>query len=321
MLARASGSIIDLRWRATEKSFKFPLMDDILLAEALRSRDPGALAAVYDAYAVQLYAFCWSRLLDQEAAQVALRDAFIVAEAHIGRLRDAGSLAPWLYAIARLECAHGSRPADGRPDLVVARHDQDDVDQRLVAWRALRSLSTQARDALELRLRHRLSLPGLAAVLELPHRRVKTVLEDAEEDLRLALSAEILARLGPHGCPGRGAVLAERVGGVLDPSVRAKLLAHAGECHICRAHAPTVTFSPAKILGLSPYARPSASLRVRVMNFFTDPELVGYRLFIASRRAEFTAAGFPVQSRCMTVSAGFFGMPFRSRPMNRNMIT
>lgn len=295
-------------------------MDDSLLVEALRSRDPDASAAVYDAYAARLYAYCWFRLLDQDAAQAALCDALIVAEAHIGRLRGVEDFLPWLYAIARLECAHRSSLAGTRPDLEIARHDQEDVDRRLIAWRALRSLSPQAFEALELRLRHRLSFRGLAAVLELPRRRAKVLFEDAEEDLRLALAAEILARLGPHGCVGRGAVLAERIGGELDVNVRPKLVAHAKGCAVCGRHAPTKAFSAAKILGLSPYARPPASLRVRVMNFFTDPEMRGYRLFVATRTTEFTAAGFPVQSRRMPVSSGFLGMTFRGIPSGGNMI-
>ncbi|MEO3785567.1 sigma-70 family RNA polymerase sigma factor [Actinocorallia sp. B10E7] len=295
-------------------------MEDGLLVEALRSRDPGAPAAVYDAYAARLYAYCWFHLLHQDAAQSALRDTLIVAEARIGRLRDPSALAPWLYTIARVECSHRAKLTDGSPDLAIARHDQDDADRRTVAWRALRSLPPQAHEALELRMRHHLSLPGLAAVLGVSRRRIRVLLRDAEEDLRLALTVEILARLGPHGCRGRGGVLAERVAGGLDPNVRAKLLAHAGECALCESHVPSKAFSPAKILGLSPYARPPASLRVRVMNCFTDPELQGYRLFVATRNTEFTAAGFPGRSRGMPASAGFFGMVLRNLRPSRNMI-
>ncbi|WP_344448747.1 sigma-70 family RNA polymerase sigma factor [Actinocorallia aurantiaca] len=295
-------------------------MEDVLLVEALRSRDPGAPAAVYDAYAARLYAYCWFHLLHQDAAQAALRDTLIVAEAQIGRLRDPADVLPWLYAIAGVECSHRAGLTDGGPDLAVARHDQDDVDRRMIAWRALRSLSRRAHEALELRLRHQLSLPGLASVLGLSRRGAKTLLQNAEEDLALALTVEILARLGPHGCRGRGDVLAERVAGELDPSVRARLLAHAGECALCESYAPSRTFSPAKVLGLSPYAHPPASLRVRVMNCFTDPELQGYRLFVATRNTEFTAAGFPRRPCDMPVSAGFFRRVLRNVPPSRNMI-
>jgi hypothetical protein len=79
-------------------------MNDHLLVEALRGRDVGAPAAMYAAYADRLYAYCWFQLRERDAAQVALRDAFVVAEAHIGKLRDPDRFGPWLYAIARLGC-------------------------------------------------------------------------------------------------------------------------------------------------------------------------------------------------------------------------
>ncbi|MFD0853877.1 RNA polymerase sigma factor, partial [Actinomadura adrarensis] len=75
-------------------------MDDRRLVKALRARDPGAPADVYDAYADGLYAYCWFLLRGRDAAQVALRDAFIVAEAHVDKLRDPERFGPWLYAVA-----------------------------------------------------------------------------------------------------------------------------------------------------------------------------------------------------------------------------
>src|SRR4051812_37585786 len=143
-------------------------MNDHLLVEALKSRDPGALPAVYAAYAAPLYAYCWSQLLGRDAAQVALRDTFIVGEAHIDRLRDPDRLEPWLYAIARLECDRRRPRPDVQPDLPVASHDQDDVDQRLMAWNAVRALSGLARELLELRVRRALPTAEVAAVLDLP---------------------------------------------------------------------------------------------------------------------------------------------------------
>ncbi|GAA3238128.1 hypothetical protein [Actinocorallia longicatena] len=270
-------------------------MEDRLLVEALRSRDPGALAAVYDEYATRLYAYCWSHLLNRDAAQVALRDTFIVAEAHIDRLRDIDRFAPWIYAIARIECARRMPLPGQRPDLPIASHDQPDVDQRLLSWRAVRSLGPREREALELRVLHQLAVPDFALVLDRPQKEVQELLDEARTGLRSALAAEILAHLGPHGCDGRAAILADRDGGELDPVLRARLLAHAGACTVCGGHRPAESLSPAKVFGLLPYADAPPSLRVRVMSCFTDPELVSYRLFVATRVTEFTAAGFPRQ--------------------------
>ncbi len=79
-------------------------MNDRALVEALRAGDPGALAALYDAYAEGIYRYCWFLLHNTDSAQVALRDVLIAAEAHAGSLADPGMLRPWLYALARGEC-------------------------------------------------------------------------------------------------------------------------------------------------------------------------------------------------------------------------
>jgi DNA-directed RNA polymerase specialized sigma24 family protein len=271
-------------------------MNDRLLVEALRSRDPGALAAVYDTHAGPLYAYCWSQLLGRDAAQVALRDTFIVAEAHIDRLRDPDRFKPWLFAIARLECDRRRPMLGTQPDLPVATHDQDDVDQRLMAWNTVRALSGLSRELLELRLRRGLPTVEVAAVLDLQPRETEQLISRATEDLSAALTAQILGRLGPYGCEERAVILHER-NGSLDQPTRESLLAHAACCTVCGAHRPASRISPAKVLGMLPEAVPPVSLRLRVMSCFTDPELVSYRLFVATRITEFTPAGFPLKAR------------------------
>ncbi|MEU6039740.1 sigma-70 family RNA polymerase sigma factor [Actinomadura sp. NPDC047616] len=270
-------------------------MDDRLLVEALRERDPAAPAAVYDAYAGRLYGYCWFHLRDRDAAQAALRDSFIVAEAHIGRLRDADRFCAWLYAIARLECARRLPGHDQPPDLPVASHDQDDVDQRVMAWQAVQALEPLGREMLELRVRHRLPVSDLAAVVGLPVKDVESHLRRAHSALEAALTAEILAHKGPYGCAGRGALLRQRRG-PFTGDLNERLLRHARECDVCRVLRPR-TVSAVKVYGLLPWARPPASLRARVMACFYDPELVGYRLFVATRVGAFGPAGFPKQSR------------------------
>ncbi|WP_192809564.1 RNA polymerase sigma factor [Actinomadura rudentiformis] len=270
-------------------------MNDHLLVEALRSRDSGAPAALYEAYADRLYAYCWFQLRGRDAAQVALRDTFIVAESQIDRLRDPDRFGPWLYAIARLECGrrmpYGSQP----PDLPVASHDQEDVDQRIMAWQAVLGLAPLSREILELRVRHQLSVPDLAAVFDLPVKEAQSALEQAHDELGVALTAEILAHQGPYGCPERGVILRGRRG-EMDHDLRLRLLRHAEECPLCGAFRPR-TVSAAKVYGLLPQAEPPDALRLRVMSCFLDPELVGYRLFVATRITEFTPGGFPVQPR------------------------
>jgi DNA-directed RNA polymerase specialized sigma24 family protein len=270
-------------------------MNDRLLVEALRSGDPAAIGSVYDAYAERVFAFCWFLLRSREAAEVALRDTLIVAYAHIGRLRDHDRFAAWLYAIARVECARHPAPPGRRPDIPVARHDQDDVDQRIIAWQAVMGLPTLTRDVLELLLRHGLAVPDLAAVCAVSPKEVEATLARSGAELRAALTAEILAHEGPYGCPERAALLRTRLD-ALAPGLRARLLRHATECEVCGAFVIDIV-SPAKVYGLLPRAVPAPGLRRRVLSCFTDPALLTYRTFVTDRVAGFTKAGFPVARR------------------------
>src|SRR5262245_23955512 len=102
-------------------------MNDRFLVEVMRSRDPAAIGAVYDAYAERIFAFSWFLLRSRAAAEVAVRDTLIVAAAHIDRLREADRFGAWLYAIARVECGRRPAPPERRPDIPIATHDQDDV--------------------------------------------------------------------------------------------------------------------------------------------------------------------------------------------------
>src|SRR3954469_8480989 len=107
-------------------------MEDLLLAGGLRSGDPGAIGVVYDAYADRLYGYCWFQLRNREAARLALRDTLLGAQAHIGELRGPERFGPWLYALARIECRRRRPPGALHPDIPIARHDQDDVDLRVI---------------------------------------------------------------------------------------------------------------------------------------------------------------------------------------------
>ncbi|MFD0538286.1 RNA polymerase sigma factor [Actinomadura luteofluorescens] len=295
-------------------------MSDHLLVETLRERDPGAPAAVYDAHAEKLYAYCWFQLRGRDAAQVALRDTFIVAEAHIGKLREPDRFEPWLYAIARLECARRMPPRHLVPDVPVASHDQEDVDQRITAWQAVLGLPPLSRELLELHVRRRLSVPDLAAVFGLSPRDAQTALDCAHGELEAALTAEMLANKGPYGCPERAHLLRERQGDFTH-DLSKRLVGHARECSACGSLRPR-SVSAAKVYGLLPDAVPAPETRLRVMSCFLDPELVGYRLFVATRVTEFRSDGFPVQSASgrpgrAARQSGAGGSPARVRRLGR----
>lgn len=267
-------------------------MDDHLLVEALRARDSGAPAALYDAYAERLYAYSWMRLREQDTARAAVRDAFVVAEAQIERLGDPRLLVPWLYALAKLECDRREPDQEPAPDLPVASHDQDDVDERLLAWRAAAALSPRLRELADLHVRHDLSLEDVARVTRTPVKQIEEELGFAGVELETALVAEILVDQGPFGCADRAALLRARRG-ELTPLLREQLAAHAGGCDECAAFKPR-TVSLSKVFRLLLWAPLPDDLRERVLGSFLDPELVGYRLFIATRVMDYGPEGFPI---------------------------
>jgi DNA-directed RNA polymerase specialized sigma24 family protein len=268
-----------------------------LLVDALRARDPGAPAALYDAHAENLFRYCWFILRNRDAAQAAVRDTLVVAESHVDRLRDPQMLRPWLYALARAECRRKQR-AGGREieagqqhDAVIGRPDQPDIDRRLIAWQAVTSLGPDEREALELTLRHGMDPAAAALVLRTPVQQVTATLDRARPQLELALAGEILARRAVHGCPQRAAVLTGWAGQLTDP-LRRRLVQHASSCDACGRYLPR-NVSATKVYSLLPIPVPPQAMRLRVMTCFTDPALVGYRMFVSSRVTSFDQAGFP----------------------------
>ncbi|MEV5327199.1 sigma-70 family RNA polymerase sigma factor [Nonomuraea sp. NPDC052634] len=271
-------------------------MTDRVLVEALRARDPGAIAALYDAYAESVYRYCWSLLLSAESAQVALRDTLIAAEAHAGALADPDRLRTWLLALARAECLRrrAAESPDAGESLAEAPQldDPADADLRVMAWHAVRGLPAPEREVLELVHRHRLPGPELAQVLSLPVRQVELLHERARESLGDAITAEVLARKGPYDCPRRARILSG-FSGELTAEMREHLVRHLPRCKVCSPHRGREV-SVAKVYELLPEPALPETLRVRVMSCFADPELLPYRRYVARRTAVLGAAGFPL---------------------------
>ncbi|GAA4620567.1 hypothetical protein GCM10023196_005060 [Actinoallomurus vinaceus] len=283
------------------------------MVSGLRSGDPGAIGAVYDAYADRLYDYCWFQLRNREAARLALRDALLGAQAHIGELRAPERFGPWLYALARIECRRRRPPGALHPDIAVARHDQDDVDLRVIAWQALTGLPALSQELLDLRHRHALEPGDIAGVVGLPTREVADLLGQASALLEASVIAEILAHESPFECEGRAAILRHRRGELGD-DLREALVCHGMECDVCAAHLPR-TISTAKVCALLPHATPPDALRQEVTGCFTDPRLAGYRLFAAARLRGFGARGFPRQT-----GAGSLRTPARDPRWPRGLI-
>jgi len=262
-----------------------------LIVDALRARDPGAPAALYDTHGESLFRYCWFVLRNRDAAQVALRDALVVAEAHIGQLHSPDMLRPWLYALARAECQRRQQSRGAAHDTVIARPDQPDADRRLIAWHAVMSLSPVEREALELTIRHGMDTALAALVLGIPAGELEGILERARIHLEQALAGEILARHGVHGCAERAEALQGWAGELTVP-LRERLVQHATSCEVCGRYLPRNVSAP-KVFSLLPVPVPPQAMRLRVMTCFSDPELVGYRMFVAARVVDFNQFGFP----------------------------
>ncbi|MGI5153819.1 hypothetical protein [Microbispora sp. CA-102843] len=282
-------------------------MNDGVLVEALRARDPGALAALYDMYAGNLYRYCRTLLAGPDAAQVALRDTLIAAEALVGSLADPDRFRPWLYALARGECMRRRTPGeeDGPetgpvPVATVpfpgVTAGGADADLRLVASSAVGALSAEDREVLELAARHGMTAgQDLAAVLGTGERYAEALLDAATERLRETVTVELLARRATHDCERASAILAGFTG-ELTPQARAQLTRHLARCETC-GRQRVRQISPAKVFGLLPQVALPETLRVRVLSSFIDPELVPYRRYVAKRVGGLNAAGFPRAGR------------------------
>ncbi|WP_431894472.1 sigma factor [Nonomuraea sp. bgisy101] len=270
-------------------------MNDRVLVEALRVRDPGALAALYDSHAQSIYRYCWTLLNSPDSAQVALRDTLIAADAHVGELADPGRLRAWLYALARQECLRRRTAAveDVTETLVAVPPiaDPADADMRVMAWNAVRGLTAAEVELLELATRHGLTTFDVAAVLGVTPRQIEVAHENARERLGDAITAEVLARKGPYDCAQRAAILTG-FSGELAAEMREEVIVHLGRCETCAPHRSRQV-AIAKVFDLLPTVVLPETLRVRVMSCFVDPELLPYRRYVARRSAALDAAGFP----------------------------
>ncbi len=276
-------------------------MDNHLLVAELKAAGPGAVKAIHDSYASGLFQYCWFVLRNSDAAQVALRDTLIAAQAHIGRLADPDLLKPWLYALARVECLRRNPSPASDPDVQRAGAEELRPDPILTAWHAVMDLGPLEREALELSSRHSLEPRGVASVLGIATRESELLLIRARESLAQALAGEILASTGRGGCRDLAAMMTGYDGTTTAP-LRERLVSHAGRCAACGQHLPR-NVSAAKVYGLLPVAEFPLGMRARALSCCNDPALSGYRAFVAGRAARFGHDGFPFSPAAAVAAA------------------
>ena len=261
-------------------------MNDPQLAAALRSRSPDALPELLDAYGDRLFSYCWCLLRNRENAQIAVRDALVVATAQIGRLACGEWLGLWLYSLARAECLRRAAVPPSDADEPAARPHAEDADSRLMAWNAVTSMPADEVEALELDARHDVDL---RLVLGLSAAQAEGLLDRARRDLERALGAEILIRKSGT-CPDRAEVMTGWAG-TATPAVRDRVLEHAATCSACGPNLPR-SVSPARVFALLPSPALSSVARLEILEFFDDSGMAAYREFTVSRAAEITGSWF-----------------------------
>jgi DNA-directed RNA polymerase specialized sigma24 family protein len=249
---------------------------------ALRTGAPDAAGQLYDAHAEDLYQYCWLILRSRDAAQVAVRDAIILAGALIAELDDPAMLKAWLFAIARAECDRHCPGSAGESDEPVARPQQRDAALRIMAWNSVISLPADEREALDLLTRHGMTAPEMARVLGLPGPHAPALLTAGQQHLEQALTAEILINRDSQECAGRAEAL-QGWTGMVTPAVRERLLRHAGPCPACQPWLPH-NVSAAKIFGLIPRPAMTEGGWAGVLGRLSDPEPPD-RVAAAPRRA------------------------------------
>ena len=186
-------------------------MQDAQIVNALRTKSPDSVAALFDAYGEQLFQYCWLLLLRRDAAATAVRDATITARANIATLRSPEELAPWLCALARAECQrHDPAPA-AEADVPLGDPGQPVTDSQLVAWRAVLGVAPAEREALDLTARHGMSTADVALVTGLSTVEADFLVTQAQASLQRALTAELARGRGNSGASAQAGAGAPRV--------------------------------------------------------------------------------------------------------------
>lgn len=203
----------------------------------LRTRDPVALAAVFDAAAPRLLLVAMHLCRDAATAEDLVQTVFLQALRDIDRFDARRPVLPWLLGLLEHRAsdarqrAHVRRERSGGPEVAAAWAASGPSPERAAADREVRERVAQAlsglprdsRDVLTLRLVHGLSSVEIAHAHGLPPATVRTRLRRGLQQLRRAL---------PRGLatPGLLALLGTEMLRASDglAAVRGKVLAAAG---------------------------------------------------------------------------------------------
>jgi RNA polymerase sigma-70 factor (ECF subfamily) len=163
---------------------------DEQLVEALRRRDPAALAALYSRYAGDIYNLACRMVRSGEDAEDITQDVLLRAYERLPRGRDV-NLQPWLYRITVNRCYDVMRASarcpngGGVPDETATRVDtfaQAELSRLMES--ALDALTPRQRAAMLLKDVHGLSLDEVAATMSITSGSVEVLLSRARRAFR-----------------------------------------------------------------------------------------------------------------------------------------
>lgn len=181
-------------------------------AEFRRSGDPRALGEVYDRLAPELLRLALHLTHDAAEAEDVLQATFLAAIEGARRFDPARRVLPWLVGILSLEAKRARerllrQPDPRRLERAASPDPRDSAAQAELLEhldQGLARLPTAFRPVLSLRLRHGLSVPEIAAVLERSPGTVRSQLARATERLRQVLPAGLAGALQACDRPTRG---------------------------------------------------------------------------------------------------------------------
>ncbi|WP_067071271.1 BACON domain-containing protein [Carbonactinospora thermoautotrophica] len=258
--------------------------------------------AAYDAYADGLHTYCLSLLQDHDVAADALYDTFVVADHHIVELRASDRLKPWLYALARNECLRRLRGEVTSSHNLNRAHAEEavaDLERNLrraelhsLLWPEAQGLDPQAREALELSVRHGLAGPDLAKVLGITPEYAHALLSRAWQEVELTRAVLTVVNAGDVQCRERNRLVGSWDGD-LTAQVRKRFKRHLQRCAACETVARGAA-GASMLPGMLPLVAAPRALRDRILGDLGAGRRQRKHLEIARRAAHFDAEGFPV---------------------------
>jgi RNA polymerase sigma factor (sigma-70 family) len=168
---------------------------DAYLAQAAKSGDARALAALYARWNKRLIAHAWRLTGDQDAAREAAQDAWADIVRGLRALHDAAAFPAWAYRIVSRRCANRVRALQAERALasqlaIQAAEPDHPADETTRLRQAVAALPPDQRAAVALFYFDELSVAETAVALDVPVGTVKTRLMHARRKLRHILEGD-----------------------------------------------------------------------------------------------------------------------------------